>query len=151
MLHLVIPGGLLPDYDQPEQAGSGGGAGAAGSGLARSSATAVPDLVNGCPSTSPASGDIGRSPALPSHRVWGEHEVDGDAQGSSERPDLPEGRRRLVGLPAADGGDVDAEQVGQVLLGHRRLHAQAKPLELLPVGHIDPPRPSIGTAYVLTR
>jgi hypothetical protein len=38
-----------------------------------------------------------------------------------------------------------------VLLGHRRLHAQAKPLELLPVGHLDPPHPSIGTAYVLAR
>jgi len=38
-----------------------------------------------------------------------------------------------------------------VLLGHRRLHAQAKPLELLPVGHIDTPPPSIGIAYVLTR
>jgi hypothetical protein len=31
---------------------------------------------------------------------------------------LAEGRHRLVGLPAADRGDVDAEQLGQVL--HQR-------------------------------
>jgi hypothetical protein len=125
ILHLVTPWWTAtPDYDQPEQAGQQRR-------RSRRSGAATSDL--------------------PIHRVRGEHEVDRDAQGSSERPDLAEGRCRLVGLPAADGGDVDAEQVGQLLLGHRRLHAQTKPLELLPIGHIDPPRPSIGIAYVLTR
>jgi hypothetical protein len=73
--------------------------------------------------------------------LWWEHEIDGDAQGPGEPPDLAEGRHRLVGLPAADRGDVDAKQVGQVLLGRRWLHAQAESLELLTVGHADPPRP----------
>ena len=78
---------------------------------------------------------------LPVQRLWWEHEIDGDAQGPGEPPDLAEGRHRLVGLPAADRGHVDAQQVGQVLLGHRWLHAEAEPLELLTVGHVDPPRP----------
>jgi hypothetical protein len=77
---------------------------------------------------------------LPVHRLWREHEIDGDAQGSGEPSDLAEDRYRLIGLPPADRGDVDAEQVGQVLLGHRRLHAEAEPLELLTVGHPTPPR-----------
>src|SRR5215218_5097361 len=69
-----------------------------------------PSILPSSPSLQVGHSGCGEWPVgLPVHRLWREHEIDRDPQGSGEPPDLAEGRHRLVGLPAADRGDVDAE------------------------------------------